>query len=198
MSTAFQPAQPVEVSTVIVDRVEQRQIDRRDGTKGTVYQVHVVGAAAPLETFKRDLAESAFSLVGQQAEVHFTTRTNGQYTNYRLEQILPAAPSPAQRAQMAQEASPLLRQATGLPEAPVPSQGLPEPPAGNTGVNVLTEKDRAIHRQVAAKVAAQLVVAAPGTDSATYWENIERLAAYFDTGIIPGRTADYVEDDIPF
>jgi len=195
VSTAFQPATPAEVSTVTVDRVEQKTINRRDGTSGTLYQVYVVGAIAPLETFKRDIAESAFSLVGQDAEAHYTVKVNGNFTNYRLEQILPGKPSPAEVAQRAQEAGPLLREAAGLPTPPVASQGLPAAP---------TDKDKSIHRQTAAKVAATLFAANP-SDAPTFWENIRLLAHYFDTGDIPGTTTPELQgggegyfDDIPF
>lgn len=185
---SFQPAQPAEVSNVVVDRVDQKPVRRKDGTNTTLYEVFVVGSVAPLSTFKRDLAESAFSLVGQSAEAHFTVKQNGQFTNYYLEQILPAPASPVEAAQRAQEAQPLLRQAAGLPE---PAQALQQ------AQEAQDEKTRAIHRQVAAKVAATLFTANP-SDAPTFWENIRLLALYFDTGIIPGAITSDVDDDIPF
>lgn len=187
---SFQPAQPAEVSTVVIDHVDQKPVRRKDGTNTTLYEVYVVGAIAPLSTFKRELAESAFTLVGQSAEAHYTVKQNGQYTNYYLEDILPAPASPAERAQRAQEAQPLLRTAAGLPE---PAQALQEAQASQD------EKNRAIHRQTAAKVAATLFAASP-SDAPTFWENVRTLALYFDTGVLPidQITAPGDEDDIPF
>jgi hypothetical protein len=43
-----------------------------------------------------------------------------------------------------------------------------------------TEKDRAIHRQVAAKVAAQI-----SNSAGEFWSNAVDLARYFDTGSTP-------------
>jgi len=189
---SFRPSAPDSVDTALVERVDQRTINKRDGSNTTLYEVYVVGSQTPLATFKRSLADSAFELIGQAAELHYAVKQNGDFTNYYLNNILPARATAAEAAQRAQEAQPLLRQAAGLPEAPVPSQGLTNAPS----------KDQAIHRQTAAKVAATLVQAAPNTDPYVFWENVEKLAHYFDTGVIPTKAGlphlDPDEDDIPF
>lgn len=193
MSSSFQPSAPSESSVVTIERVDQKTITRRDGSPGTLYQVFAVGAPAPFETFKRDLAESAHSLINRSAEARYTVNVNGQFTNYRLESILPAQANPVERAQRAQEAQPILREAAGLPH---PSHALSEAQAS------LTDKDRSICRQTAGKVAATLFAANP-SDAPTFWENVERLTAYFEVGIVPGKTTAEMlgsnyEDDIPF
>lgn len=190
---SFQPAAPDTVDTALIDRVDQRTITKRDGTNAMIYEVYVVGFDQPLSTFKRTIAESAHSLVGQPAEIHYQAKRNGEFTNYYLNQILPPPSNPVERAQRAAEAPPLLSQAAGLSQPSQPSQGLTTPSSG------INDKDRSIHRQTAAKVAATLFAAQP-SDAPTFWENVQRLTEYFDTGQIPGQNlvAEGLDDDIPF
>jgi hypothetical protein len=185
MSSTFAPRASEEKALVTIRGVETRTVNKRDGTSFTMYDIYVVEQEKPFNTTKRAVAESAFDLKGQAAEMAYSVKQNGDFTNYWANSILPAATGAAVAALRAQEAQPILRAAADLPE-PSPA------PAGPS------EKDQAIHRQVAAKVAASLHAAAPGS-AEDFWDNCLKLAAYFDSGVTPTQ-AGYSEDDdgIPF
>jgi len=179
MSSTFAPRAPEQRALVTIAGVEQRTVNKRDGTTFTMFDIYVNEQERPFNTSKRDVAESAYSLRGQAAEMAFTVKQNGDFTNYWANSVLPTTAQVA--AQRAQEAQPL-RDTLATPRPA-------EPP--------LSEKDRQVHRQAAAKVAATLH--AEGEPADVFWENCLRLAAYFDSGVIPsqgGYTED--EDDIPF
>jgi hypothetical protein len=194
MSATFAPRTPDTVGLFTIARVEQRTVNKRDGTSFTMYDVFTAEQQPAFATTKREIAESAFDLINKVAELHYTVRQNGNYTNFYVNQILPPPLNAAQTAQRAQEASPLLAQAAGLPQAPVAAQGQREIPQGPP---YPTDRDRSIFRQTAAKVAATL----PVTDGLTFWENVEKLAAYFETGqtgVVPAVVQEDEFSDLPF
>jgi hypothetical protein len=161
--------------------VESRTVTKRDGTSFTIYDVSFSNDQV-FGTTKRQLAERAFELIGVPAEVLFSVKQNGDFTNYYLNEISQASSRNAlQAVQSAQEAQPESRTGSDIPRS---SQGL-------------TEKDRQIHRQTAAKVAAVLHQATPGS-ATDFWENCRKLSEYFDTGDFPSWGVDEPEDDIPF
>ena len=47
------------------------------------------------QTKKQDLADRAKSLIGQNAEIEFTLKENGKYTNRYLDKVQPAAAPPS-------------------------------------------------------------------------------------------------------
>lgn len=66
------------------------------GPNGNGWFSVIDGNDVEYTTKKKDLAEKAQSLVGQTAEIEFTLKENGQYTNRYLDKIQPAAaPAPS-------------------------------------------------------------------------------------------------------
>lgn len=166
-------------------------------------------AGAELQTFKADMAQTAASLIGQQVEIEYDVTQNGEWTNYYPISILPAS-NPALQAQMAQAI-----QSSTLPGAQVASNLVPGVlvsdgqnvgmlPSLPTGDYFADPKTVSIHRQVAAKVAAQLV--SPESTPQSFWENCEALVVYFSSGATPldlaalggGGDGSMLESDIPF
>lgn len=224
-STAFQPRAPEEKALVTIDRVEQRSVTKKDGSGTfTMFDIFVLEQQQPFTTTKKDIAESAFSLVGQVAEMSYNVKVNGTFTNYWANVVLPGPVNPALRAQLAAQAQPFLQAAVPEP-APAPAMLQPAPPPAveisQPQANALVasgqaqylapsaipqaqvsdwekQKQASIHRQTAAKVAAVLHQAAPDT-AAVFWENVQKLALYFDEGEAPRvLTLDDDPGDIPF
>lgn len=84
-------------------------------------------------------------------------------------------------------------------QAPVVTQTAPAvtggQPTGSTS-SFEVEKNKSIHRQVAAKVSAQ-ISKSPGE----FWSNVGDLFVYFQTGMPPGQQVQensFPNDDIPF
>jgi len=161
--------------------VESRDVNKRDGTRFTIYDV-AMSDGITYGTTKRQIAESAFELIGTPAEVRYSVKVNGDFTNYYLNGITMASGDASAALQRAQDAQPQGGTANSIPQA------------GER----LTERDKSIHRQTAAKVAAKLHVASPGS-ATDFWDNCRKLSEYFDTGEFPSWGVDQPQDDdIPF
>lgn len=127
---------------------------------------------------KNDVYNLAQGWIGQPVDMVVRVEQNGNFTNRYADLVQPAqagAQVPATNAvqQAFQAAQAAQRVQATMPQTP------------NTpkiqDVNVFpTRKDSSIHRQTAAKVAAEI-----STSPAEFWSNVIDLAKYFDTGVIP-------------
>lgn len=191
----------------VITNVTKRQLVKKE-TQETFFMYDIDTTIGKMQTTKRDIAESAFSLLNQTAELDFTTKHNGTYTNIYLNKVLPAPSNPAAQAQMAQTAgaSDFLTQTAGV----VATSGIPTSGTGvGTNITVTSNipdepsvKQQSIHRQTATKVAAALN---PETVAA-FWANVHALVKFYETGADPlvplpagGLGAESTsDDDIPF
>lgn len=65
------------------------------GPNGNGWFSVIDGNDVEYTTKKKDLADKALSLAGQNAEIEFTLKENGQYTNRYLDKVQPAAAPPS-------------------------------------------------------------------------------------------------------
>lgn len=68
------------------------------GPNGNGWYSVIDGNDVEYTTKKKDLADKAKSLEGKNAEIEFSLKENGQYTNRYLDKIQPAAAPPQQSA----------------------------------------------------------------------------------------------------
>lgn len=162
------PTIPSTVMGATVVDVSTRKVNTKYGEKN-VWAV-LTQDGTKWETWKNDLGNQAMALKGQLADLKVEISQNGDFTNYNLIQIRPAAgPAVATAAAEAQAAQPAL---------PVSYEQYKS--------NDQEKEDRknlSIHRQVAAKVAAQL-----SSDMTEFWANVNALVTYFGTGLNPLTT----------
>lgn len=181
-----------DVSTVLAtaSAVTNREISRKaDGRKFTLYTVET--DRGDFTTTRRELAERAYRLTGQQVMFHVKTEQRGEYTNYYLEDIETPDMSGGGFGQQQQQAFTPPQQQNGFDPQPA-SFPPPKPPDAGTPTN----KDVFIFRQTAAKVAGQI-----SRTPEEFWSNVDAIAAYFIDGTKPAAYATVgqaADDDIPF
>jgi hypothetical protein len=173
-----------------VEAVNSRAVKTRDGRESTVYEI-IDGNDIKWETWKKQLASEANRLMGQQAIFRGKKEINGEYTNYRLEDVQPVNGS-------------------GPNHNPVTQAQRAQTPASRQAASDFDTKDWSIMRQCAGKVSAHL-----SDNPIDFWRNLDALVAYFAYGLIPpeysmlaeaetiGPTSSYesipnADDDIPF
>jgi len=155
--------------TVTVDDVKSREVRTRDGRESKVFQIYD-DKGHRWETWKKQLANEAYRLIGQPAVITGRIEENGEYTNYRLDDIQAAngatydAPYPdRQPAERARAAQPQEQRREWQPDG----------------------KDLNIERQVAIKVSAWLV--GPNGNPNDFWANLNDLMGYMSYGTIPNE-----------
>lgn len=142
-----------------------KTIDRNDGSGS--FTIHKFIDPSGNELVARsDLANQVRNLLNVPLKVVVRTEQKGRWTNYYLDHAEPA-------------------DGVQAPPRPQPPPA-PQPPGSPPGVQAgppragPSEKDREIHRQTAAKVAAVI-----STTSNEFWANCAALSHYFDTGEPP-------------
>lgn len=167
-----------------------QQINRDDGSNFTLHKFHDVAGTEMVA--RADVANIARGFINVPALVTVRTEQKGRWINHYLDHI--RAADGAQPAIQAQQAQQTYQQQAG-PEPSTTAGPAVYPTTQTTGTSAtewhqeLTEKDKQIHRQVAAKVAAGI-----SSTSNEFWRNCADLAHYFDTGRFP----EPPQDDIPF
>lgn len=138
------------------------EVETAEGTKWT--------------TFREPLARAAHALVGKPALIAYTISSNGQYQNYSLNEIGPAAPQSEFASQAADPFSPTVsEQVKDTKEITFQEFANVE----RDRQDAEARKQESIHRQVATKVAA-LTSKTPDE----FWENVAGLVAFYRTGVI--------------
>lgn len=173
--------------TALIQSAVPRVVNKRDGGQITLNEVFINGQAY---TARKPVFDQASMLVGQIAQLTVRSETNDRgYTNHYLDGVM----QQMQTQPVAQPSQPQI--------APQVTTNLP------------TDKDRSIWRQCATKVAAQLL--SPSDGEATFWNNVDRLMQFYETGQKPnteqasnpvsnpmssvGQVGGYTTDsDIPF
>ena len=173
--------------TATASAVTHKQLTAKStGRKFTLYTVET--DAGSFTTAKRDIAADAHRLLNKPAVYTVRTEQRGEFTNYYLEEIQEIGSPSSGSTFPAQK-----------PMPQQPQQQQQQAPIGDPVPH--TEKDMAIYRQVAAKVAAHI-----STTPTEFWGNLDDLVSYFATGTKPGEPSDMSgskgfdpdQDDIPF
>lgn len=144
--------------------VKDKEVKRKsDGRSFTIYTIE--SDHGEFTTSRREMAEEVFRYLNVPARYLIDVQQNGSFTNNYLQDIAPAdeAPSVVQQAQ----------ESTPAPAAVVESAKV----AGGPG---WTEKDLAIFRQTAAKVAART-----SRTPDEFWANIDEVYRFFVDGTKP-------------
>jgi len=185
-----------QVLNTTISSVEPRVVTRRsDGVQITLWEV--TDGSGVVWVARKDVANIARQLIGHPVTMIARTQHKGEYVNRYLDAVeLNGGSQPVGPPPIATQA---------VQTAMAAQQTLPTQPT-QPG---LSEKDRQIHRQTAAKVAA--VLQAPGDGMLDFWANARALANYFDTGFVPlfmeqdsrpqGETPpkmDWDDPEIPF
>lgn len=168
---------------VTITSVTGKQINTKNGV-GTIYEI-AASDGIKYATFKAPLAQKAHGLVGGAAvALSFTTRQNGEYTNYSLQDIVDGA-APA---------------APGIPMAPAPAPAAAAAPAipmaSGDG-----QKDARITRLSAAKTAFDYAASA-GLDEAAAFALAQRIEGFANgtvaTPAAAPAQAQTADDGIPW
>lgn len=164
---------PSTVMGTTVAEVYTRPVSTKYGDK-TIWTV-VTPDGTKWESWKADVGNIALGLKGQLVDLKVEIEQKGDYTNYNLIRIRPAAgPAVAEAAAVAQAAQP-----TGRPVSYDEYKTIDK--------DKEDRKNLSIHRQVAAKVAA--VLTTPEDGAAGFWVNVEAILHFFQTGEYPGGTS---------
>lgn len=169
-----------EYVTTIVEYIP-KPISREDGSSFTIHKFKDVNGTELVA--RADVANLVRGMLNQPLRVTVRSEQKGQWLNHYLDHAEPAQNGSQGLTGAVSQAQAAQAVASGQAEwHEVPHV-------------VLSEKDKQIHRQVAAKVAAKL-----STTSNEFWTNVTDLAFYFDTGQIPANPAEqgYPEEDVPF
>lgn len=150
---------------------------------------------------KQPVYNQATQLMGHTVTINGSVKQNGDYTNYYINEIMGAPqmqPPPTQmQPSMVDYISTNVVAANGAPLVP--------PVVVESWTPHISEiqKNESIHRQVAAKVAANLT-----TDTQQFWGIVGELFNYFQTGTNPNHAAavemaqafpgSHPDNDIPF
>ncbi len=130
-------------------------------------------------TFKADMGQAALELKGQVADLKVTIeKKDDGYTNYYLNNIRPnpaSAQTPA--GQMAAQAA--------HAQIEVPVVSFDQYKSGEEEKE--KRRNQSIHRQTAAKVAAEL-----SKDEDEFWTNVQHLVHFFGTGNVPSTAVGSV------
>lgn len=183
--------------TLITD-VSTRTVGTRNSTMWEVYTED----GTKWVTFLAGVGNKAMALKGQKAHLKVAIEQKDQYTNYVLTDVKAANGGVVEAAANA---------AAAQIDYTTYRSGEDEKEK---------RKNLSIHRQVAAKVAA--AIQEPGDGSVTFWQNVQHLVTYFETGNTPltqakdtetantatvtshsyyqdgGSDAPQPDDDIPF
>lgn len=160
---------------VVIVKVTSKTINGRNGAF-TKFEIEA-NDGRTYQTTKREIAELAHAKQGQNVTIGYYTKENNGYTNYILTSVGGGA-----------------AQGGGIPSADASQAGIPAQAQESP-----SETRESIHRQVAAKVAAQL-----SQTPQEFWGNVTDLKRFFDTGEVPGAqaaggsAAAPIDDDIPF
>lgn len=176
----------MQVETTILG-VTQKEITKKDGGKMVLFEVDTSDGTT-WTTGKNELALDANNRVGQQAIIDGTIKENGKFKNYYLNSITDSPNSVT--APSVNSPSP-----TTTPVFPTTAS------AGNSTITwnipsagAWTAKDQSIWRQTATKVAAHI----SDGDPQTFWQNVDELVKYYETGEKPAFVTANSTDDIPF
>jgi hypothetical protein len=128
---------------------------------------------------RQDTFNQAMQMIGQRVVAVVRVEQRGEFTNYYLDSVELAGAQPAQQqgyqpAQQAQQAQP--------PQTPT------SPPIVAPNER---ERQSSIHRQTAAKVAAKM-----SSTPNEFWENVQTVFRFFETGQIP-TLGNYVAGESP-
>jgi hypothetical protein len=184
----------------VVKNVESRIIKEGKPEQRMIYDV-VDPEGTKWTVWEKSLAEKAWNLKDQTSVWSVEVQQNGSYTNRTLHNIEPKVANGMTQA----IGGGTFPTSSSVGNATITTTITP-PATGSFAPQPATSKDEAIHRQTAAKVAAAL-----SATPAEFWANVQDLARYFDTGIVPGgdNSAGFTstplpteepqtDDDIPF
>lgn len=190
------------LDTVILS-VNPKQVTRkRDNQLITIWEATIQDGTV-WSTPRADVGNQAIASIGVPSSlgVKMEVQPNSNFPKRYLQSVTPKAGgvvgaqvAHAQAAQAGQAAPIPVTQATYPPTTPTPAA--PQPIDVQAELAKLEDqqaaasraKDQDIHRQVALKVAAWLNPANP----AEFWENVDKLEHYMNTGEKP------TDSDIPF
>jgi hypothetical protein len=174
-----------------------RIVSTRDGRQFTLYELFAADGTTWVA--KADVFNIAQTMVGQQVEIVGRVEQKGNFTNYYADLVQLAGAPQATHMQAMQAVQQAQQSAVAAGRV---QQALPG--------SYPTEKDHSITRQTAGKVAAQI-----SSTPQEFWQNVQDLARYFDTGQVPVMHAgnpgqpniaavgandgrEYTDDDMPF
>jgi hypothetical protein len=191
-----------------ITKCEPREVTTREGRKFPLNEVY--DASGQAWVAKKDVYDFAQRLIGQPVQMVTRTEQNGNFTNYYVDAIIPGAQMPMGQVtqqmpsqfSQPQYAHPLDNpagvtqqeaiamnagwnpQAGQLPQLP---QGMPYPPQERPLANpppwLPNDKDLAIYRQTATKVAAWL--SQGQSDPFVFWHMLPEIVGYFRSGNRP-------------
>lgn len=183
---------------------------KRDGSTYTLNEVNIDGQ---VYVARKDVCNVAAGMLGQRVEAITRTEQKGDYTNHYLDFVQVAgggtAPGQAEYAReqaagalapeqaayqqteaynaalVAQEAALRAAQqaARAVTPPPQPPPPPPQQPLGESPLDFEARKNESIHRQVAAKVSAQI-----SNTPQDFWANVYDLFLYFQSGHRPQLT----------
>jgi len=162
----------------MLTNVVEKTLQRKDGSGP--FQVYEIETSAGTYRSRKDLATKLRSLIGAQIEMVTRVEQKGDWTNYYIDyaDIASNQPDPVGQAQAA-TSNPVVQAQIAQETGPLAAE---------------ERKNKSIHRQTAAKVAAMIADGNPQT----FWSNVADLFTYFQTGTVPGTPTDEGFDDIPF
>jgi len=171
----------METVTAILHNYAPRQLTGRNG----LFTLHEIETSAGTYRIRADMVPTVTQLIGAQVEMVTRVEQKGDFTNYIADHVSISERQPNATAQImgAQQAQAQRgQQQPQQSQQVMPRQVTPQ------------EKEISIHRQVAAKVAAKI-----STSPDEFWNNINDLFTYFQSGQVPSQAVqDYAGNDIPY
>jgi len=171
--------------TTTLTNAAPRIVNKRDGS-GSFTLFELFDHEGTAWVVKQDVYNVAQNWIGQPVQMTVRVEQNGQWTNRFADIVQLAQGQPMQQqgpmqssAMQAVGAAQSAQAQAGRAVQPQQQNYQPEPWP--------TQKDRSIHRQTAAKVAAAL----QPTSASEFWSNVQDLAAYFDSGAVPDQQPQY-------
>jgi hypothetical protein len=177
--------------TSVLTNAQPRTVNRRDGS-GSFLLYELFDHEGTPWVAKKDVYDGALYLIGQPVDMIVRVEQNGQWTNRFVDIVSPAqagaqVPQSNAATLALQQAQAAAQQAQRIQPQPVWPQQTQQPQITQAQMPQLqpistfpTEKDRSIHRQTAAKVAATI-----SNSPSELWANCLDLARYFDSGQTP-------------
>lgn len=156
---------------VVIEGAAPRTVNKKDGSGQIIlYEVQLQGRKY---ITRKPVFDTASLMIGQVVLADTRIEQNGTYTNYYLDSVLRQDGAPQIQSAPQQTQTYVQPQTTSNAFTP-PELLPPERP---------TPRDHQIWRQVATKVAAHT-----SQSKAEFWENVDHLIHFYETGEKPNAT----------
>lgn len=153
----------------IVSKVTSKDVRRKKDNKPIKIYTIETRKGLTLTTALKETATAAYALRGEQVDLWVKVEQNGKFINKYLQAISRTKPEYELPSDDIPTDDPIPQE-----EPRDMSRGLPEIP------DTTKENDEKIWRQVAAKVSAQI-----SSSPTEFWDNLDDLMIYFETGRKP-------------